>query len=82
MAARTLLPWGKFKGVSLAQLAATPEGHSYLFFLASIPFSFYSFGMIFLVFLSAVTNRDFGPMLRAENRARADICGHFDRVHR
>ena len=34
MAARTLLPWGKFKGVSLAQLAATPEGQSYLFFLA------------------------------------------------
>lgn len=34
LAARMLVPWGKFKGRSLAQLAATPEGQSYLFFIA------------------------------------------------
>jgi Na+/H+ antiporter NhaC len=42
----------------------------YLYFLRSIPGSFYSFCMLFLVFLSAVTLRDFGPMRRAELRCR------------
>ncbi|MBN1441580.1 MAG: Na+/H+ antiporter NhaC family protein, partial [Planctomycetes bacterium] len=42
----------------------------YLFFLRSIPGSFYSFIMIFIVFLTAWTLRDFGPMRRAEERCR------------
>lgn len=33
LAARTSLPWGKFKGQTLAQLTATPEGLSYLFYV-------------------------------------------------
>jgi Na+/H+ antiporter NhaC len=48
---------------------ATGVREPYLFFLSSIPFSYYSFFMLFLVFLSAVTLRDFGPMRRAEARA-------------
>lgn len=34
LANHTVIPWGKFKGKSLQQLAATSEGQSYLFFLA------------------------------------------------
>lgn len=50
------------------RLDGAPE--PYLFFLSSIPGSFYSLFMIAFVFLSAVTLRDFGPMRTAENRAR------------
>lgn len=43
---------------------------SYALFLQSIPFSFYPFLAIFLVFLVVFTGRDYGPMYRAERRAR------------
>ena len=43
---------------------------AYSFFLHSIGYSFYPFLAICLVFLVVFTGRDFGPMLRAEQRAR------------
>jgi len=42
----------------------------YLLFLNSIPYSFYPFLAIFMVFLVVYTRRDFGPMYHAELRAR------------
>jgi Na+/H+ antiporter NhaC len=42
----------------------------YVFFIRSIPASFYSFLMLFFVFLNAVSLRDFGPMRAAEERCR------------
>ena len=42
---------------------------AYTFFLRSIPYSFYPLLMLFFVYLVAACGRDFGPMLRAENRA-------------
>ena len=46
------------------------SGSAYGFFLASIPYSFYPILAIFFVFLIAYTRRDFGPMYKAEVRAR------------
>lgn len=42
----------------------------YSIFLNSIPYSFYPFLAIFLVFLIVYTKKDFGPMYTAERRAR------------
>jgi Na+/H+ antiporter NhaC len=39
-------------------------------FLASIPFAFYPFFALTATFVIAVSGRDWGPMLRAERRAR------------
>ncbi|MDQ7793807.1 MAG: Na+/H+ antiporter NhaC family protein [bacterium] len=39
-------------------------------FLASIPFNFYALAAVLLALFIAVTGRDFGPMARAEHRAR------------
>ena len=50
-----------------------PEGidtSPYFLWLHSIPYSFYSILAIALVGMIAYTGRDFGPMLRAEYRAR------------
>lgn len=38
----------------------------YSIFLASVPYSFYSFLTLFMVFVIAWTGRDFGPMYKAE----------------
>ena len=46
------------------------DAPAYSFFLNSIAYSFYPFLAIFLVFLVVFSGRDFGPMLRAEQRAR------------
>ena len=46
---------------------------AYTVFLYSIPYSFYPILAIFFVFLVAATGRDFGPMRRAEERARQGI---------
>jgi Na+/H+ antiporter NhaC len=51
------------------------DGYSeaaYSVFLNSIPYSFYPILAIFFVLLVAGTRRDFGPMLRAERRARLE----------
>ena len=42
----------------------------YVLFLNSIPYSFYPFLAIFFVFLIVYSRKDFGPMLKAEKRAR------------
>ncbi len=47
------------------------ESEAYLFFLSSIPFSFYSLSALALVFCVAASGRDFGSMRRAEERARS-----------
>ncbi len=43
---------------------------AYSVFLNSIPYSFYAIFAIAFVFIVAITGRDFGPMLKAERRAR------------
>lgn len=50
-----------------------PEGINvspYFLWLNSIPYSFYSIFAILMVGIIALTGRDFGPMLKAEYRAR------------
>jgi Na+/H+ antiporter NhaC len=44
---------------------------AYSVFLHSIPYSFYPILAIIFVFMIAASGRDFGPMLKAEMRARA-----------
>lgn len=56
-------------GDELPAIKNAPE-NPYLFFLASIPYSFYSFLMLLLVFLIGITLRDFGAMRQAEARTR------------
>jgi Na+/H+ antiporter NhaC len=43
---------------------------AYSIFLSSIPFGFYSIFALAFVYLIAVSGRDFGPMARAEERAK------------
>ena len=47
------------------------DGSAYAFFLSSIPYSFYPILAIFFVLLISFSGRDFGPMWRAERRARS-----------
>ncbi len=42
---------------------------AYSFFLRSIPYSFYPLLTVAFVYMVAISGRDFGPMLRAEERA-------------
>lgn len=46
-------------------------GSGYSLFLRSIPFCFYCLFAILFVFLNSTTQRDYGPMLKAETRARS-----------
>ncbi len=46
------------------------EGSAYGSFLGSIPFCFYNFIAIAIVFATALMGREYGPMLAAERRAR------------
>ena len=46
------------------------DAAGYTVFLNSIPYSFYPLLAILFVFAVVMTGRDFGPMLRAERRAR------------
>ncbi len=61
--------------LGLIQDALERAGHlsdePYVFFIRSIPSSFYSLLMIAFVFICAATLRDFGPMRTAELRARS-----------
>ncbi|MFQ6082000.1 MAG: Na+/H+ antiporter NhaC family protein [Candidatus Aminicenantia bacterium] len=45
---------------------------AYSVFIKTIPFRFYPIFVLFLVFIIAFLNRDFGPMLSAERRARKE----------
>ncbi len=53
---------------ALSSIGATESG--YMVFLESILYRFYPILALALVILVGVTGRDFGPMLRAEKRAR------------
>jgi Na+/H+ antiporter NhaC len=62
-------------GVELTMLVssgvvATPD-EAFAVFIATIPYRFYSVLMLLFVFAIAFTERDLGPMLRAEQRAIA-----------
>jgi Na+/H+ antiporter NhaC len=46
------------------------DAEPYLLFLATVPYSFYPLLAIAFVFMVASHQRDFGPMLKAERRAR------------
>ena len=45
------------------------DANAYTTFLATIPFRFYPIIMLFFVFLISYSQRDFGPMYKAERRA-------------
>ena len=49
---------------------ADAEVNAFDLFLQSIPYRFYVLWALFFVLLVAITRRDFGPMLKAEVRAR------------
>lgn len=59
-------------GMIGAAVAAIPDldVSPYQVFLSSIPYSFYPFFAVFMVFVIATTGRDFGPMRAAEIRSR------------
>ena len=56
-------------GTAIAKLPTYDET-AYAVFLQSIPYSFYPILALGFVFAIAISHRDFGPMLRAERRAR------------
>ncbi|MEM1055038.1 MAG: Na+/H+ antiporter NhaC family protein [Bacteroidota bacterium] len=56
-------------GTAVADLDGYSEG-AYSIFLNSIPYSFYPLLALLLVYVVASSRRDFGPMLKAERRAR------------
>ncbi|MCF7796998.1 MAG: Na+/H+ antiporter NhaC family protein [Lentisphaeria bacterium] len=43
--------------------------NAYIYFLASIPFSFYAILALAFVFINGIQGRDYGPMYQAEKRA-------------
>ncbi|MDP7421556.1 MAG: Na+/H+ antiporter NhaC family protein [bacterium] len=47
------------------------EMNAYVTFIQTIPYRFYSLFALMLVFLISITLRDYGPMLKAERRARS-----------
>jgi len=49
-----------------------PEAPVYLIFLQSIPYRFYSIFAIALVLIVSISMKDFGPMYKAEVRARTE----------
>ncbi len=48
------------------------EENAYSVFIKTIPFRFYPIFTLFLVLIIALFSRDFGPMLKAEKRARKE----------
>lgn len=56
-------------GTAVAQIEGWEEA-AYSVFLNALPYSFYPILALFFVYAVAVSQRDFGPMLAAERRAR------------
>ena len=56
--------------IAAAFVAVDIPFNAYTTFVASIPYRFYPIFALILGFTIAVTGRDFGPMLKAERRAR------------
>lgn len=50
--------------------AGVPDPQSYIIFIKTLPYRFYNFFMLGFLMIIAILNRDFGPMLKAEQRAR------------
>ena len=48
------------------------EATAYHVFIQTIPYRFYSLIILFFIVVSALSRRDFGPMLKAERRARLE----------
>ncbi|MCB1121928.1 MAG: hypothetical protein KJT03_10290, partial [Verrucomicrobiae bacterium] len=66
-----LSTWIAFEVFLLSEMARAtgiPEG-GYSIFIKSVPFRFYCWGTIMFLVLNSITDRDFGPMLKAERRA-------------
>lgn len=51
-------------------VAGLTPADGYDVFLQTLPYRFYCFGTLAMVMMIAITGRDFGPMRRAERRAR------------
>lgn len=56
-------------GEAVAELQGFDQG-AYAVFLSALPYNFYPILALFFVFAVVLTGRDFGPMYRAERRAR------------
>ena len=56
--------------ISKAFKSAHIQGNAYLAFINTIPFRFYSLGMVFMVLMIALLVRDYSSMYRAEVRTR------------
>ncbi|MFB6230285.1 MAG: Na+/H+ antiporter NhaC family protein [Salinibacter sp.] len=56
-------------GTAIENIEGFSQG-AYSVFLNSLPYNFYPFLALFFVFLVAYSGLDFGPMLKAEERAR------------
>lgn len=66
-------------GDGIAGLHGFPEDQSpYLIFLNSLAYSFYPILTLLFILILILTGKDFGPMLRAERRARSS--GNVSRV--
>ena len=65
--------WTAFQIGLISQEEALSDkiGDPYMFFLESIPYSFYSILTLFLVLICGLMLRDFGPMRKAEERCRS-----------
>ncbi len=61
-------------GVELSLIrSALPQASAYLVWMSSVPFRFYSILAIALVFLVALTQRNFGPMVKYEWESRKEF---------
>lgn len=60
--------------------AAGVSGQGYATFLQSVPYCFYCIFTLVFMFIRSMMDRDYGPMLKAENRARSGHpqCPDFD----
>ena len=67
--------WAAAVGSSLATTGAFPSDFSA--FVATIPYNFYALLSLIMVFVIACTGLDFGPMARAEARARKGTLGNI-----
>ena len=61
--------WIGFELLQLVNTGIVTGAQSYLVFIDTIPYRFYNILMLFFVLIIALSQRDFGPMLRAERRA-------------
>ncbi len=68
-------------GTAIENIEGFAQG-AYSVFLSSLPYNFYPFLALFFVFLVAYSGLDFGPMYRAEQRARetGEVLGEEAKV--